>query len=224
MTRQFTIEELSSYNGLNGKPAYLAYKGKVYDVTPVFEKGEHQGVKAGQDLTKNFSKGPHQEDIFSKFPVVGTMKQGFLGCLFKPAQGNADLILRLIFGIIFMGHGSQKLFGWFGGNGWEGTMGFFTNVMHIPALFAALAILVEFFGGLALVLGLFTRPAALGLSITMLVAMAKVSLANGFFLDLKGPKDGIEYALMLCAVGLYFVVRGAGQLSLDKVISDKISG
>lgn len=223
MTRQFSIAELSGYNGLKGKPAYLGYKGKVYDVSPIFEKGEHAGVKAGQDITKAFSKGPHQEDVFSKFPVVGNLKPGFWGSIFKVAEGNLDLILRIALGLIFLAHGSQKMLGWFGGYGWAGTMGFFTQTMHIPAFLAAVAILTEFFGGLAIILGVLTRPAALGLSITMLVAMFKVSLPNGFFLDLQGPKDGIEYSLILLCVALYFVIRGAGQISLDKVISDRIS-
>lgn len=224
MTKQFSIEELKGYNGLKGKPAYLAYKGKVYDVSPIFEKGEHSGVKAGQDITKTFFEGPHQEDVFSKFPVVGNLKPGFWGSIFKVAEDNLDIILRIALGLIFLAHGSQKLLGWFGGYGWTGTIGFFTQTMHIPMVFAALAILAEFFGGLAILLGLLTRPAALGLAITMLVAMFKVSLPNGFFLDQQGPKDGIEFTLILLCVALYFVIRGAGKFSLDKVISDKIRG
>jgi putative oxidoreductase len=74
----------------------------------------------------------------------------------------AITILRLVLGVIFFAHGAQKLLGWFGGYGFTGTMGFFTGVMHIPAVFAFLAIAAEFFGGLGLIFGLFTRVAALG--------------------------------------------------------------
>ena len=66
---------------------------------------------------------------------------------------RATAILRFVFGVIFFAHGTQKMLGWFGGYGFTGTMGFFTNVMHIPALFAFLAICAEFFGGLGLIFG-----------------------------------------------------------------------
>ena len=73
----------------------------------------------------------------------------------------AITVLRLVLGIAFFAHGAQKMLGWFGGYGFIGTMGFFTGVMHIPAVFAFLAIAAEFFGGLGLILGLLTRVAAL---------------------------------------------------------------
>ncbi|MFZ5641690.1 MAG: cytochrome b5 domain-containing protein [Bacillota bacterium] len=67
MSRKFYVEELNKFNGLQGKPAYIAYKGKVYDVSGVFKNVEHAGVKAGTDISGSFGKGPHQEDIFGKF-------------------------------------------------------------------------------------------------------------------------------------------------------------
>lgn len=149
-------------------------------------------------------------------------KNNFMVKLFQVTEQKADLILRLALGVVFLAHGSQKLFGWFGGNGWSGTINFFNQALGIPAPLAGLAILVEFFGGLAIILGLLTRPAALGLSITMLVAAVKVSLPNGFFLDLKGPKDGFEYAFVLFLLALYFVIKGAGKISLDNLISKKL--
>jgi len=74
---------------------------------------------------------------------------------------TATTILRLALGVIFFAHGAQKMLGWFGGYGFTGTMGFFTGVMHIPAVFAFLAIAAEFFGGLGLIFGLLTRVASL---------------------------------------------------------------
>jgi hypothetical protein len=68
-------------------------------------------------------------------------------------NNTATTILRLVLGVIFFAHGAQKLLGWFGGYGFTGTMGFFTGAMHIPALFAFLAIAAEFFGGLGLIFG-----------------------------------------------------------------------
>lgn len=226
MSKKFTVEELSKYTGLKGKPAYIGYKGKVYNVSGLFKDGEHAGVKAGIDISDSFSKGPHQEDIFGKFPVVGTLvyETGILVKLFRGSSQQADLILRLALGIVFFAHGAQKLLGWFGGYGWEGTIGFFNQALGISAPLAGLAILTEFFGGIAIILGLLTRPAALGLAVTMLVAAFKVQLANSFFLDLKGPADGIEYAFVLFLVALYFTVKGAGTVSADKLIYDRLSG
>lgn len=226
MTKKITCDELQRYNGLNNKPAYVGYKGKVYDVSKLFKNGEHAGIKAGVDLTDSFAKGPHEEDIFNNFPVVGTLvcETGLAEKIFGTAAGQADLLLRLALGIIFFAHGAQKLLGWFGGYGWEGTIGFFTQALSIPAPLAGLAILAEFFGGIAIILGLLTRPAALALAVTMAVAALKVHLANGFFLDSKGAADGIEYAYALIMLSLYFVIRGAGTISFDRLIAGKLSG
>src|SRR6266704_1851334 len=94
----------------------------------------------------------------------------------------ATAILRMVLGIVFFAHGAQKLLGWFGGFGFSGTMRFFTGTMHIPAALAFLAIAAEFFGGLGLMLGLLTRIAAFGIGVTMLVAIATVNSAVGFFM------------------------------------------
>ncbi|MFZ5626985.1 MAG: DoxX family membrane protein [Bacillota bacterium] len=221
MSKTFTLEELKKYNGLKGQPAYVAYKGRVYDVSQVFQNGEHAGVKAGTDLTELLAKSPHDESIFSKVPQVGTLQVKSSCCqkLLAVSEQRADLLLRIGLGTVFFAHGAQKLLGWFGGFGWSGTMGFLTQALGIPAFFAGLAILTEFFGGLAILLGLFTRLAGLGLAITMLVAMFKVHWANGFFLDLKGPADGIEYAFVLFWLAAYFAVKGAGRISLDYLLA-----
>jgi len=90
-------------------------------------------------------------------------------------ENDVDLaILRLVLGIVFFAHGAQKMLGWFGGYGFAGTMGFFTNMMHIPAVFAFLAIAAEFFGGRGLILGFLTRVAAFGILVNMVVAVAMV--------------------------------------------------
>lgn len=216
MTIKITLQDLSKYNGLNGKPAYIGYKGKIYDVSNVFKDGEHAGIKAGIDLTRDFAKGPHKGDIFNNFAVVGELvDKNTSNNILKASSGQADLILRLALGSVFFAHGAQKLLGWFGGYGWNGTMGFLTQTVGLPSFLAALTILIEFFGGIALIFGLLTRPAALGLTAVMLGAVFKVHLPNGFFL---GESDGIEYAFVLLMLSIYFVVKGAGSLSLDKYI------
>src|ERR1700745_2288369 len=102
-------------------------------------------------------------------------------------ENDVDLaILRLVLGIVFFAHGAQKMLGWFGGYGFTGTMGFFTNMMHIPAVFAFLAIAAEFFGGLGLIFGLLARVAAFGVFCNMLVAVAMVHHHFGFFGTLTG--------------------------------------
>lgn len=128
----------------------------------------------------------------------------------------AALALRLPAGIIFAAHGAQKLFGWFGGYGLEGTGQWMASVGIEPGfLMALLAGSAEFFGGIALLLGLLTRPAALLLAITMLVALVQVHLANGLFL----ASNGYEYALALLAISVALLVQGGGALSADRLIT-----
>jgi putative oxidoreductase len=124
------------------------------------------------------------------------------------------LVLRATLGVIFLAHGGQKLFGWFGGHGFEGTVQFFTTQMGVPAPLAVLAILTEFFGGLAVLLGVFSRTAALGLAAVMVVAALKVHLANGFFLGAApGQGNGIEYNLALFAMALFVAMAGPGRFA-----------
>ena len=126
--------------------------------------------------------------------------------------GYGPLALRVLVGIIFAAHGAQKLFGWFGGYGLDGTGQFFASIGLNPgALMALLAGAAEFFGGLALVLGLLVRPAAAALAFTMLVAIFAVHVGKGFFLD----KGGYEYALALFAAALSLLFSGGGRYAVD---------
>jgi putative oxidoreductase len=118
--------------------------------------------------------------------------------LLKTDADFAPLMLRLALGAVFFPHGAQKVLGWFGGYGFAGTMGYFTGQMHIPALFAFLAIAAEFAGSLALVAGLFTRVAALGIGATMAVAVATVHWKNGFFMNWSGAQGG-EGLSIICS-------------------------
>jgi putative oxidoreductase len=125
-------------------------------------------------------------------------------------------VLRLALGIIFIAHGGQKLFGWFGGNGLAATVQGFTSGMGIPAPLAYLAIFTEFFGGVAVVIGLLSRLAAAGLAFTMVVAAVKVHMANGFFLATgPGQQNGFEYNLALFAMALAVVLAGPGRIALS---------
>src|SRR6201998_4671249 len=99
-------------------------------------------------------------------------------------------LLRLVMGVVFFAHGAQKTLGWFGGYGFSGTMGFFTNAMHIPAPFAFLAICAEFLGGIGLILGLLGRVAAFGIACDMVVALVMVHRHFGLFANWAGNQKG----------------------------------
>ena len=144
------------------------------------------------------------------------MSNSLVNRLLATDNGAGVLALRIPVGIIFAAHGAQKLFGWFGGYGLEGTGQFFGSVGLDPGyLMALLAGLVEFFGGLALVFGVLVRPAAAALAFAMLIAIFAVHFSKGFFLD----KGGYEYALALFAASLSLLFSGAGRYSVDRAFS-----
>ena len=136
----------------------------------------------------------------------------------------ATAIVRLTLGVVFFAHGAQKLLGWFGGYGFTGTMGFFTGALHIPVIFAFLAIAAEFFGGLGLIFGFLTRIAAIGVLSNMIVAIALVHSQFGFFMNWTGTQkgEGYEYHLVILAVTVLLIIRGAGALSLDRLLSSPV--
>ena len=138
---------------------------------------------------------------------------------------TATTILRLALGVIFFAHGAQKMLGWFGGYGFTGTMGFFTGMLHIPAIFAFLAIAAEFFGGLGLIFGLLTRVASFGVFCNMIVAVAMVHGQFGFWMNWTGAQkgEGYEYHLLLLAASAVLMIRGAGAASVDRLLSSSAS-
>ena len=130
------------------------------------------------------------------------------------------LIVRVVLGVIFFAHGAQKLFGWFGGYGLKGTIGYFQQALKIPAPLTVLAALTECFGGLAVLVGFLSRPAALGLIVVMLVAIAKVHVPNGFFINWslqQGKGHGYEMNLALIAMAV--LIGGGGAVSVDRLIN-----
>jgi putative oxidoreductase len=133
----------------------------------------------------------------------------------------ATATLRVLLGIVFFAHGAQKMLGWFGGPGFSGSMGFFTGYLHIPAPLAFLAIAAEFFGGVGLILGFLTRIAAFGIAMNMVVAIAMVHRAFGFFMNWTGTQkgEGFEYHLLALAVTAFLMIRGAGAFSVDRMIA-----
>jgi putative oxidoreductase len=143
------------------------------------------------------------------------MNAQFTKALLQSNGGFAALALRVPVGLILAAHGAQKLFGWFGGYGLEGTGQWLASIGLEPGyLMALLAGSAEFFGGLALVLGLLTRPAAVVAAFTMLVAIFAVHIGNGLFM----ANNGYEYALTLFAATVALAIQGAGRFAVDNLL------
>ena len=133
--------------------------------------------------------------------------------------GYGGTALRIPLGGILAAHGAQKLFGWFGGYGLEGTGQWMASVGFEPGyLMALLAGSAEFFGGVALLLGLLTRPAAVVTAFTMAMAMT-VHIGNGLFLS----NNGYEFALVLLAASVSLAFQGGGALSMDRYLAARIA-
>ena len=141
-----------------------------------------------------------------------------LGGLYERLKPVALLILRVGMGGILIPHGAQKFFGWFGGLGFEKFSALFNQLGYRPGVFwLTLVALTEFVGGILLVLGLFTRFAALALVIFMIVAVHFTS-GKGFF----WTQGGLEYSLLILFVGLVFLIHGGGEYSLDRKLGREL--
>ena len=140
----------------------------------------------------------------------------------SPAAG--PLFIRWALAITIFPHGAQKLLGWWGGYGFEGTMNFFTQQMGIPYLFALGAILVEFFAPLLLVAGIATRYAALSVGIVLGVAAIMVQLPNGFFMNWLGNQagEGIQFTLLYLGGVASLLASGGGRWSVDSEIAGRL--
>lgn len=120
-------------------------------------------------------------------------------------------------------HGAQKLLGWFGGFGFEGTMGFFTQKMGLPWLVALLIIIGEFFGSLGLLVEFLTRFSAASIGVIMLGAISLVHWPHGFFMNWFGQQkgEGYEYHLLVIGIAAALVVTGAGTWSVDRELAKR---
>ncbi|MFN3735876.1 DoxX family protein [Hydrogenophaga sp.] len=144
------------------------------------------------------------------------MSQSLISRVMSTRAGWAPLALRLPVGIIFAAHGAQKLFGWFGGYGLTGTAQWMESIGLAPGvLMVLLAGGAEFFGGLALIVGLLVRPAALALSVAMLVAIFTVHISHGLFMS----NNGYEFALALLAASVSLLISGGGSASVDAAMA-----
>ena len=143
--------------------------------------------------------------------------------LFRTDSGDtAGLVLRVLLGAVFIPHGAQKVFGWWGGPGYSGAIAMFGK-MGIPVFFAFLDIVAESLGALALIAGFLTRLAAFGIFVVMVVAVAMIHFQNGFFMNWFGQKkgEGFEYHILACAIAIALMIKGGGRWSVDAMIGRK---
>lgn len=127
---------------------------------------------------------------------------------------------RIVLGIIFFAHGSQKTLGWFGGPGLKQTLRTLKEYLGLPTIVALAAVGAEFFGGVALILGFLGRISALGIAVNMLAAIVMVHGKYGLFMNWFGDRKGhgIEYHLLVIALAFVVIAQGAGAFSLDGLV------
>lgn len=144
--------------------------------------------------------------------------------LFETDESWAGLILRLTLGLVMFPHGAQKMLGWFGGFGFDGTMGYFTQKLGLPWIIALLVIIGEFFGSLGLVAGFLTRFSAGSLLVIMLGAIVMAHLPYGFFMNWFGQQqgEGFEFHLLVIGMAAALLAMGGGRWSLDRAVAERL--
>ncbi len=142
---------------------------------------------------------------------------------FQTDENINNLIIRVMLGIVVFPHGAQKLLGWFGGYGLEGTLGFFTDKLGVPLIIAILVILGESLGALGLIAGFMTRFCAMGVLMIMAGAVVMSHAANGFFMNWSGQQagEGFEYHILAIALCIPLLISGGGRFSADGFISKR---
>lgn len=145
--------------------------------------------------------------------------------LVQTDDGWPGVILRLTLGLVMLPHGAQKLLGWFGGFGFDGTMGYFTQKMGMPWIIAFLVIIAESFGSVALLAGFLTRFVAASLAVIMVGAITMVHLPYGFFMNWFGQQqgEGYEYHVLVIGLAATLLVTGSGRWSVDRVVAERIA-
>jgi putative oxidoreductase len=137
-------------------------------------------------------------------------------------NNTTALIARLALGIVVFPHGAQKLLGWYGGYGFQGTMGFLTGDTGLPYIIALLVILIEFFGALLLITGFASRVAAFAVLVNFAGVVITTHLHNGFFMNWYSEAnkgEGLEYFILLFGLALIVLIAGGGKASIDSAIA-----
>ncbi len=143
--------------------------------------------------------------------------------IFNSSDSYAPLAIRLMLGLVVFPHGAQKMFGWFGGYGFEGTMGYFTDTMELPWLIGFLVIILESFGAIALIVGVAARIIAGSYILLGFGIMVTSHIQHGFFMNWFGQLqgEGYEYFLLWIGMAISLTITGGGKYSVDRIISRK---
>jgi putative oxidoreductase len=160
-------------------------------------------------------KSQREEDFMKLLETVGSRTRTAHSS--RSVIDGAALLMRFVLGFVFVGHGAQKLFGWFGGGGIDGTTQFFTFIgVPAPHFMAVMAGLAEFFGGLLIIAGLLTVVASLALIVDMVGAIATFNHSHGFFVE--SPNGGWELNFVLIGLLGALTLVGAGTWSVDQTL------
>ena len=145
--------------------------------------------------------------------------------MFKTSESLGQFFIRLALGVVMFPHGAQKVFGWFGGAGYAGTVETFTQELGFPFWVVILLMAIEILGSIGIIAGLFTRLCALGTAASISVCAYLYHLPNGFFMNWFGQQkgEGVEYHVLVLGICIALMVQGGGSFSLDKVISKSVS-
>ncbi len=147
--------------------------------------------------------------------------------LFLTDRNNwAAFVARLTLGVVVFPHGAQKLFGWFGGHGFENTMGWFTMQLNIPWILGFLVIIIESIGSMAVLAGFATRFFAFAIFCNFVGIIATTNMRNGFFMNwsmMPDQPEGYEFHLLVLGLCIVLMVTGGGKWSLDAAITDNES-
>ncbi len=141
--------------------------------------------------------------------------------IFKTNKSSSPLLIRISLGIVIFAHGAQKLFGWFGGTGYQNTMDYLINTMELPWIISFLTILLESIGALALIIGFATRIMAISFTFIGIAIVCTTHFEHGFFMNWFGNQtgEGYEYFIFWIAMSLALIFSGGGILSIDTLIT-----
>lgn len=159
--------------------------------------------------------------VAGRLTAAETVETGVVQRFLATEKDGSATVARLALGLVMLPHGLQKTLGWFGGYGFEGTMGFLTGAVGLPWLIALLVVLAESAGALALVLGFGGRLMAAGIAAVMVGAAATAHVANGFFMNWSGQQkgEGFEYHILAVALALVVMLKGSGAASVDRLLT-----
>lgn len=140
--------------------------------------------------------------------------------LFNTSDSWTMTIIRSILGLVIFPHGAQKLLGWFGGYGFNGTMNFFTETVGLPWIIGFLVIMIEFFGSLALIVGFGTRIIAASYIALAIGIMFTSHIQNGFFINWYGNQagEGFEYFILWIGMAIPLFLDGGGKYAADRLL------